>query len=295
MERIKVISLIFLSSTCFSQIPTIEEFNRQEAKVQQEEQNSFDIFWFGILKNKSEIPHKQFRPSRLRRSTENFLYNTGGLKAKFAEASRSNTYGFTLTRPDDENSRKAGFHRSRKSIFMDIGQMTSNEWLMIFVHEVSHSLDSELINSLDIYNNEVLVKYFSELGAKNTALTELSKNDRELLNTWLMAGLNRGFLAEYRAWLLTYLIYDEGLKDGTFAPIDWLENLKNSKPAGLDVRVYILRSLSPDWTDPVDGIFAHQFIKDALRQLRQRIFNNPLEVKMDDIEKLIQKRSAHDE
>ncbi len=269
---------------------TIQEYADYVRMKEAVDQKYFQTAWSHFLKNQGPKPTREKKyTSACLRGTWNYLIETGGLKEKLARASEKRPFGFSLSRPIDEpnTNRTGSFHRLRRSIFVDLDKLGANEWLMIFVHEVAHSLDSELIDSLSIYNNEALIKYFADLGKKNTQLVDVSKSDRKNLDTWLTAGLNRGFLAEYRAWLLTFLIYEEGLKDGTFLPIDWLENLKKNRPAGLDIRIYILQSLSPDWVDPTEGIFSNQFIRDALTQLRQKIYNNPLMVEMGYIENLL--------
>jgi len=291
--HLKAISLFILLSAlpALAQIEnnssSIEEFNAQVEAREQTHYQKFQSVWFAFLENKTQQIPSDLTPAFVRKATENFLTMTGGLKAKFAQASRTNDFVFTLTKPDDDPYRKASFHRSHRSIFMDLETVESKEWLILFVHEVAHSLDSELLDALPIYNDEAYIKELSAYGKANGTLSNLPLQDRKRLDNWLLAGLNRGFLAEYRAWLLTLVIYEEGLRDGTFSPSPWLEQLKNSKSKNDNMRTHILRYLSPSWTDPTEEIFEHPFIQEALRNLRRKLNADPSLVKLGAIEKLL--------
>ncbi len=266
---------------------SIEQYN---LKIEADLFRSYSKFkseWMTFLNNKTDIIPDNLTPAWARKATEEYLYLSGGLKAKFALASQQNNFGFTLKKPIDEPMRKAGFHRTHRSIFIDIQQMNANEWLMTFVHEVAHSLDSELIGALDIYNNEKYIIFLHQLGQKNIKLSELDMRQRQYLDNWLMAGLNRGFLAEYRAWLLTYVIYNEGLKDSTFKNITWLDQLVATKPIAENINSHILKQLSKSWSNPTAGVFSYPFVQSALLELRKKIETNPGLVKMGYIKKLV--------
>jgi hypothetical protein len=175
---------------------------------------------------------------------------------------------------------------------MNIEQMTANEWLIFFVHEVAHSLDSELLAALPIYNDETYIKELAAYGKSNGRLADLSKSEQQRLENWLIAGLNRGFLAEYRAWLLTEAIYEESRQQGILSSSAWLEELRNSKPANSSMRDYVLHYLSSSWVDPTEGIFSYPFIQQALLRIRQKLVADPSSVNLGAIGHLLNSKST---
>jgi hypothetical protein len=267
---------------------TIQEFNDRHDAENQRRYRQFETEWLKFLRREtSQIP-TSVDPAWARKATEDYLQSTGPLKAKFAVASRNNHYGFTFQHPDDDDSsRKASFHRTQRSIFMDIDRLSANEWLIDFVHEVTHSLDSEIIDALDIYNDRELIQQLAEYGQKHVQLTDLSSAERARLDRWLLAGLNRGFLSEYRAWLLTYFIYEEGLRDGTFKPVAWLEDLQRTCPPRTSMQVHVFRSLSRSWVDPKTDLFSYPYIQQALAELRRKLWANPDLVELGNIGALL--------
>jgi hypothetical protein len=253
---------------------TIEEFNQRRAEEKARRYLLFQEDWFHYLKGeKTDLP-TSLPPAWVRQATEELLISSGGLKAAFGRASRENTYGFTLTRPSDDPSREASFHRAYQSIFTDIHVSDRNHWFLNFIHEVAHSLDSELRDAIDIYRDPDMHEWLKNENS-DVRLEELSPTERARLDRWLLAGLNRGFLAEYRAWLLTYHVYEEGLQDGTFKPDPVWEALKASCPQGTEMRTHLLRTLSPEWVDPAIGPFKPYFIREALKALREKLDANP--------------------
>jgi len=287
-KRWQILSAIFIFfSAAYSPAQTIEEYN---AKIDAEKKAAYEDFshqWQNFLTGQTQETPRPLSPALARKSTEEYLTATGGLKKVFAEASRKNTYGFTFKRPADDPLRTASFHRGYNSIFIDVQNIPSNDWLLRFVHEVSHSLDSELYNSIDIYNNEALFQTLNSWGQQGRSLNELSPELRKQLDTWLMAGLSRGFLGEYRAWLATMVLYEEGLKDGTFKEFEWLEEIKKSRPPEISMRVHLLRFLSPSWEDPKKEIFSHAFIQQALKELRQKLVDHPERIPLGNLGQLL--------
>lgn len=287
--------LFSLEKPLHAELISIAEYNQQRQSAKKAEYDKFKLEWFAFLRKNSNARPKSINAAWARSATEEFLIESGGLKARLALASQKNQFAMTFTRPVEESHRVAGFHRTRRSIFMDINQMTSNDWLIVFIHEVAHSLDSELVDSLEQYNDFNYIDELIRLGAKNTSFSELNDSERQKLDSWLMAGLNRGFLSEYRAWLLTYLIYEEGIKDGTLTEVNWLQALKQNKPVEMKTTYYILRYLSPSWKDPVGGQvaygkinpFAYDYVKAALKELRIKIDENPEIVKLGQIGHII--------
>jgi len=264
---------------------TIAEYIQQEKKQKDEHYQKFKDQWFDYLNEEAALPEID-SVAFVRKASEDYLISFGGLREKLGIMSKKNTYGFSFSRNDDEH-RKASYHRAHRSIFMDINEIKGNQWLTLFVHEVAHSVDSEMFEALSIFNDKKLIEEIQKITQKKKTLSELSENQLISLEKWLTAGLNLGFLAEYRAWLLTYLIYEEGLADGSLQADEWLENLRRNRPQDVPLNVYIFRSLSPSWIDPTEGFFSSPIVKEALTTLRKKLYNDPNKVKLGQIGELI--------
>jgi hypothetical protein len=170
---------------------------------------------------------------------------------------------------------------------MNIGELDKNSWLITLVHELAHAKDDVMFDSLKNFNQPELTKKIVEWSNAGMNYRELALTDQDKIKSWLLAGLQRGFLAEYRAWLLTYFAYQEGILHGTFQPIPWLEKIKESKPSNLSIELHILQYLSPSWKDPKTEIFAHPLVQETLTQLRADLLNNPCQIDLGEIGKVI--------
>lgn len=246
--------------------------------------------------SKRQVPVAQFsrkHSNAVLSAALDYFKTTGGLKQKLALSLESESFSFSLNRPEgDDQARQGSFHRSRKSVFLSIDDIERNMWLMTLVHELAHAKDDVMFNSLVDYDNPFLegnIVRWSNAGLK---FSDLSKQDQNEIRTWLLAGLQRGFLAEYRAWLLTYLIYEEGRIDGTFEPIAWLEDIKSTKPANRSIALHILSYLNPGWKDPTTEIFGHLLVQEALAEVRLEIMRNPCKIQLGEIGVLLGKKKV---
>lgn len=287
-----ILFLIAFSSYGLAQSLSVADFNAQLAEEAHQVYTQFREQWILFLKEKSTLP-KLVTPASARKATEEYLASTGGLKQKLAQASSQNQFGFTFKRPVDDPIRSASYHRAYNSIFIDIENVSPQAWLVRFVHEIAHSLDSEMYASLKVYNDEEFLKNLEVYGEKKVALKSLDAVTRKKLDQWLIAGLNRGLLGEYRAWLVTLLIYNEGLQDGTFSEMKWLEEIKKSQPVGVSLSVHLFRYLSPSWIDPTEGWFAYEYIQQALLELRQKLLDDPTQIKMGQLGFFLKKSISH--
>ncbi len=160
----------------------------------------------------------------------------------------------------DEHEKKAGFHRATGSLYMDIGKIPSDEWFLVFVHELLHAFDADIQAASVTYSQTWRVDL---AGSSN----ESSKLEFE---AWLRAGLDRGFWAEYRAWYYTIVIYQEGLRDGLWGKIHWVENILESRPPGVALDRHIYDHFDRRFWDPRVGLFLRPEISEPLRELRER-------------------------
>lgn len=212
-----------------------------------------------------------------------------GLKKRLAHLGQTETIFYTLLRsPKDRPDRAGSFHRGRRSLFMDLGSIDKNNFLLIFIHELAHGVDDVMRTALSEFSNSSTRTQVIEILERKQNPADLNSQERNLIRAWLIAGLERGLLAEYRAWLFTYLAYQEGLRDGTLQPTEWLDRLHNTKPENTTIEEHIYRTLSQNWHDPQDDVFANPIISELLKEIRQEFYANPRLIKMGNIGQLIE-------
>ncbi|MCM2323224.1 MAG: hypothetical protein NDJ90_08170 [Oligoflexia bacterium] len=165
---------------------------------------------------------------------------------------------------------KGGFHRGSGSIFMDLGRVSPDEWLVIFIHELAHGLDDRLPEAVRAYNAPKDVEEFAEWAVCATEPAFLPAESRAKLDRWLEAGLGRGLFAEYRAWHVTLVLYEEGLREGLWDRIGWMEALISQRPASQTLGRFIYLQLDARFVDPADGIFSRELIQNGLKAVRAR-------------------------
>lgn len=146
-------------------------------------------------------------------------------------------------RRDSPTEEKGGFHRSRKSIFMDITRTSSKEWLFIFMHELFHSLDSELSNAIVEFSNVELIKSVQKICQNNSTLAELNDHEQLILSQFVNIGMNRGLFAEYRDWRFGFSVYEEGQKEGLWMKIPFVEDVLSFKDKNESMNQFVYRYL----------------------------------------------------
>lgn len=184
---------------------------------------------------------------------------------KFADLADSerDSLIFRLTGHFGESSpveKKAGFHRISQSIFMDMTAIPMNEWPIIFIHEVLHSMDDDLYTAVKIYAEEKRVEAFKKNDLGSYKLSE----------EWLEAGLGRGLWSEYRAWYFTSVMYREGLLDGLWTRIEWMDRISGTGTTSQSLRRHVYAQLDRGFRDPSEGIFNKPEVKKRLKVLRDR-------------------------
>jgi hypothetical protein len=173
---------------------------------------------------------------------------------------------------------KAGYHRSSGSIFMDFDRIDSNEWLIVLAHELSHSVDVRLRSALPVYNDRVRVEKVAALARARSNPKRLSRDDHQLLETWVVAGLDRGYFAEARAWAMTARLYVDGLPAGLWAPIEWMDGLIEGKIATETWEAHFLRKLEEGFDDPEEGIFELPLVRRKIRDTRRAAASGRLDI-----------------
>lgn len=175
---------------------------------------------------------------------------------------------------------KAAFDRSSRSIYADFSKIPPNEWLLIFIHELAHNLDKTLVQSAELYKDQTVPRELNRLSAMGLKYSEVSTLTQASIQSYLFAGLNCGFLAEWRAWVFTIQYYREGLKLGVWQKIEWMENIIEQKPPGLSDEMFMLHYLNKSFTDPSEEIFRLPLTQEALRQLRKNIIDGKIKVEL---------------
>ncbi|MCM2322171.1 MAG: hypothetical protein NDJ90_02810 [Oligoflexia bacterium] len=171
--------------------------------------------------------------------------------------------------PIELGPRKAGFHRGRHSLFMDFEAIAPDEWLFIFVHELAHKFDARLQAATVAYGDPAVFEDVFRHVAKKGA-TPLSKKDRERLRAQLRAGLDRGLLAECRAWTLSFSLYETGIQEGLWARIDWVDALLQTRPASMSFERFTFEFLDPRFSDPEpSGFYGLPLVRLELASLRE--------------------------
>ncbi len=169
---------------------------------------------------------------------------------------------------------KAGFHRGSGSLFADIDAIDPNEWLLIIVHELSHRIDHQLRDAIISYNNDALVKSLAELAHQVSDPTQLSSEQQMQLDGWLRSGLDRGLWAEYRAWVLSFILYREGLKENLWGKIPWIENVLSRQQAKENLSHLVYRYLDPRFQNPQAGMFSLPLIQTELHFIRDHVLRS---------------------
>lgn len=183
--------------------------------------------------------------------------------------------------------KKAGFHRGKRSLFLDYAQVPPEEWLVIFIHESAHALDDRLLEGVTEYARAEQVERFVEWSRSTSHFADLSDDRRAQLEHWLLAGLSRGFLGEWRAWWLTLELYEDGLSEGLWTKIDWLEEVRARCEPKSRRAAFLMRYLSPRFEDPSDGVFSNPLLRDALRSVRTRLVTGELRPPLGSLERIL--------
>jgi hypothetical protein len=156
---------------------------------------------------------------------------------------------------------RAGVQRATRSFYLNIEKIPANEWLVVFIHEMLHGLDEDLYEALKIQSQEWRWNLYD------------SKLDSDLAQflTWIRATLDLGLWGEYRAWYYTLLIYDEGLSEGLWSSIPWIDSAFGKGRDALSV----YQSLDVGFVDPEDGFFSNEPVRKMLKQVRTEARRSP--------------------
>lgn len=168
-----------------------------------------------------------------------------------------------------------GYQRAVHSIYLHFGEVKPNDWLILFSHEVLHSLDEQLWVGVNTYSQPEEAAKFAAWSEQFSTVSALPPPEQIELQAWIRAGLDRGLLAEYRAWSATFEIYFEGMSEGLWKPIDWIDAIVQQRKPKESLEAFTFRFLDARSPDPTDGLFAHKLLQSALAKTRQEIRSGP--------------------
>lgn len=182
--------------------------------------------------------------------------------------------------PDQpENDRKAGVYRGTGSIFMNIGKIPASEWLFIFVHELCHEVDPILKNASAIWNSSARAETIFAMAKTTHDPQNLSTTDHTALREYIHAGLDRGLLAEYRAWFICFSIYEAGKSYHLWSQIPWMELVMASKTPQESLETFTFRYLDARFIDPQpEGFFSLSIVQLEYKNMRQELRAAPSKI-----------------
>lgn len=168
---------------------------------------------------------------------------------------------------------KAGFHRGSGSIFMDVTRIQASEWLVILAHELLHDVDMMIPAAVQKYSEVQIAQRLIERAKTAAAPSDLSDEERRTFKNWIQAGMDRGLLAEVRAWTITILIYQDGLSEGLWGRIGWLDDVMSTRRPDEPWERFALRFLSARSTQPYESVFAHELARNLLEEVKSELLS----------------------
>ena len=176
--------------------------------------------------------------------------------------------------PGEEGAKKAGVYRGSTSLFMNIDMIPAGEWNFLLVHELFHYLDPVIKKASLVWNSKETAAKIFELGKIHETLETLSPVEKKMLRDFVQAGLDRGLLAEYRAWVLCFSIYEQGKKTGLWKTIPWMEEIIVNKSNNESWESFTFNFLDSRFDDPdFTGIFSVRIMQEQYHLLRNELRN----------------------
>jgi hypothetical protein len=181
---------------------------------------------------------------------------------------------------DPKLAYKAGFHRGSGSIVMDMDLLQPSEWLLVFVHELLHAMDDEMSVAIGEFAKPEVPQFLAQMNSENKNYDTWSLPEQKRSTHWVHAGLGRGLYAEYRAWVPTVLIYQEGLNDRLWGNIDWLDQVINANVNRDPLNKFIYEFLDDRAENPTEGIFSLPIVRDLVIRVRHQVRSTNLYPKL---------------
>ena len=166
----------------------------------------------------------------------------------------------------------AGVARVSKAFFASLSEIPHLHWKIVFVHEVAHLVDDGLDSAVNVWQNpDLRAKALEDADRLSKAGAGMAQFATPSLDLWLKAGLDRGFLAEYRAWVVTAEIYKSLRTQGLQSELEWMKGLVQLNESFFDSQKRVFRALDGGFVDPSDGIFSNPWVAKRLVDIRQNL------------------------
>jgi hypothetical protein len=101
-------------------------------------------------------------------------------------------------------------------------------------------------------------------------LVELNNSQNAKLDQWVLAGLNRGLFAEFRAWTFGLSIYSEGIEEKLWGNIPFVNNVMSFKDPNENMNSFIYRYLNERAKISKDGFLNKKIIKEKIQEQRDQ-------------------------
>jgi hypothetical protein len=169
--------------------------------------------------------------------------------------------------PSDSNNGTAlnfgGFHRGQNGLYINPNELPSNQWYLIFFHEFAHALDDSLRNAVEKEAESPLIPYLEKMSKKEV----WDNSDEEEVRAQILISFDRGFTAEFRAWIVAASLYYQTEK---LPSVEWFERILQFAPhfnLASDKTIYLF--LSPRFVTEPTGVFSDYRIYDIVTNIRQ--------------------------
>lgn len=164
--------------------------------------------------------------------------------------------------------RPAGYNMQTRALFMNMAQITVDDWDILFIHEMGHYLDP-IDSNISFFNDannlekiSVSIKNFNQ----NKSLTQ---NELQFIDVWLTHGLNIRLLAEWRVWNFT-VDYLSLRKDIPMGPKTiWLQPYLTKDVTQRKIELF--NFLDRNFVNPIDQIFSNPLIQKRINLIRQSL------------------------
>jgi hypothetical protein len=169
--------------------------------------------------------------------------------------------------PSDSNDGTAlkfgGFHRGQSGLYINPNQLPSDQWNLIFFHEFAHALDDSLRKAVENEAKSPLMPYLERMSKKAI----WNETDEEEVRARILSSLDRGFAAEFRAWIVAASLYYQTEK---LPGVEWFEQILQFSPRfEPETEKTVFLFLSPRFVTESKGVFADPRIFDIVTNIRE--------------------------
>ena len=187
-------------------------------------------------------------------------------------------FGFSMTESSSALADlPAGYVRAQGHIIMNYAIMNRDDWLFLFIHEFSHYVDPELSSAvrtaIQTFQNDP--KFMVEILKKVRSvqrLSDLSTDDQQKIDLYLKTALQRGWIAEVRAWANTLTVYNSLKSDKLIDSVAWADELISHKKDDQSWTEFFAEYLSNRFFYPVgDPVYQNTLLRARSDEIEKRI------------------------